>query len=111
MKRQRNRRERGGGHRPGPRERARVLEDGVRLDADRGEETREFRVLSSEEEAKLCRKRARAAERQHQCRQRRIQSGEVEDGPVAARRTSSEPDVNGKAVGRAAQAINASVEN
>jgi hypothetical protein len=107
MNRQRNRRERGSGHRPGPQERARVLEDGVRMDADRGEGTPELRVLTSDEEVDLCRKHARAAER----RQRRIRSDEVEDGPVTVRRTSSEPDVNGRAVGRAAQAIVASVEN
>jgi hypothetical protein len=111
MNRQRNRGEWGGGHHPRPQERARVLEDGVRLDADRGEGTPELRVLTSEEEADLCRKRARAAERQCQCRQRRIRSDEVEDGPVTTRRTSSELDVNGRAVGRAAQAIVASVEN
>jgi hypothetical protein len=110
MNRQRNRGEWGGGHHPRPQERARVLEDGVRLDADRGEGTPELRVLTSEEEADLCRKRARAAERQCQCRQRRIRSDEVEDGPVTTRRTSSELDVNGRAVGRAAQAIVASVE-
>jgi hypothetical protein len=111
MNRQRNRGERGGGHRPGPQERARVPEDGVRLDVDRGERTPELRVLTSEEEADLCRKCTWAAKRQRQCRQRRIRSDEVEDGLVTARRTSSEPDVNGRAVGRAVQAIVTFVEN
>jgi hypothetical protein len=81
------------------------------LDADRREGTPELRVLTSEEEAEICRKCVRVVERQRQCRQHRIQSDEVEDGPVTTRRTSSEPDVNGRAVRRVAQAIVAFVEN